>query len=773
MRHRLGQLRLLLVSFGIALWVVWGAAQAQEQVNFERFDSFANSVGISIENNRLSDAGFEGLRDALVGWREDFQAARSTNSVQIEALEAQIDALGPVPADGTTEPAAIATRRDALNAAMQDALAPRIAADEGFARADALIGRIDTTLRTRQTDALFELSRTPLDPTLWGAALTALVGVNSDVRSEVIRNLGASADQSSIWQRVFLGVLILGLALFLMIWAPRVIDRVLARIETTTKGNHGRVLFGYLLSFGNVLIAMIGVSLLNVVLISSDILGDTGRAVAIGINAAILSFAVARWLSGRLFPKRSSIPTLLTLDPGQRARARYAGSALGILTGLLLLIGFVDGEVGFETDVLGVIRLPIFVLMALVLFQLGGLVRLGGDPDEGDAPAFSDRAQRLLGRGFQALAIVGLIATLVGFQNLANGALLPAALSMGLLAFLAGLHFAFQAGYAMLRRLGDVDARQALAPVLFSLGMALVAVPIFALIWGARDSDLGEAWTRFKTGIPLGEGAISPVDFLTFAAVFAVGIALTRLLQGTLRSSVLPRTKMDVGGRNAIVSGLGYLGITIAVIAGITAAGIDLSSFAIIIGALGVGIGFGLQNIVNNFVSGIILLIERPIGEGDWVEVNGKMGIVKAISVRSTRIQTFDKTDVIVPNGDLISGTVTNWTRGNNTGRIIVPIGVAYGTDTRKVEAILREIAEAHPIVSMNPAPGIVFKGFGADSMDFEIRAILSDINFGLGATSDINHEIARRFAEEDIEIPFAQRDVWLRNPETLGGEKG
>jgi small-conductance mechanosensitive channel len=484
---------------------------------------------------------------------------------------------------------------------------------------------------------------------------------------------------------------------------------------------------------------------------------------------------LARWLAQRVFPRHEPRGPVLNLDDRCRYSGRLYGALLGLTVAAFQFVQAVAESAGWSEAATNVVIFPVQVLTGLLLWRIAALLGIhcrACAAEHGGEAGFPGRVAKLISQAVLAVAVIGPLLAAVGYVKAAQALMLPTAMSLMLLAALVVVQRVLTELYVMLTRNRD-GAAESLVPVLAGFALALISLPGFALIWGARAAQLLDFWTRFTQGVSLGGVQISPVVFVTFAAVFAMGYVVTRLLQGALRNTILPKTRLDTGGRNAIVSGVGYIGIFLAALIAITSAGIDLSSLAIVAGALSVGIGFGLQNIVSNFVSGIILLIERPISEGDWIEVGGKHGYVKAISVRSTRIETFDRTDVIVPNADFVSGTVTNYTRGNTVGRVIVPVGVAYGSDTRKVEAILRAVAEEHPMVLMNPAPNIMFRGFGASSLDFEIRAILRDVNWVINVQSEMNHEIARRFAEEGVEIPFPQRDVWFRNAMPAGGAGG
>jgi small-conductance mechanosensitive channel len=196
------------------------------------------------------------------------------------------------------------------------------------------------------------------------------------------------------------------------------------------------------------------------------------------------------------------------------------------------------------------------------------------------------------------------------------------------------------------------------------------------------------------------------------------------------------------------------------------AAGMQLSNLSIIIGAFSVGIGFGLQNIFNNMVSGLILAFERPIKVGDTVQVGDLMGVVIAIGFRSSTVRSFDGAEVIVPNGNLISDSMVNWTRTDFLRRMDIRLGVAYGTDPQKVLGILKEAAGEHELVRTMPAPSAYFIGFGDSSLDFRMLA-WTDIDHRLTVESELNVAINTKLAEAGIEIPFPQRDLHIRSDAT------
>jgi small-conductance mechanosensitive channel len=265
------------------------------------------------------------------------------------------------------------------------------------------------------------------------------------------------------------------------------------------------------------------------------------------------------------------------------------------------------------------------------------------------------------------------------------------------------------------------------------------------------------------TPVTVGTVAISLGDVLAFVAIVTAAMLLSRAVRVTLEEDVLPRTPLDRGIPHAIANTAAYVVSFIGFVLALGAAGIDLSKVTVLAGAFGVGIGFGLQNIVNNFISGLILLYERPIQLGDTVEVGSLTGEVRRIGIRSSTLRTFQGAEVIVPNANLISQQVVNWTLSDRQRRIELPIGIAYGTDPERVLAILIDVAKSSPEILDDPPPLALFRGFGDSALNFELRAWTGLANY-LEVQSRIAIAVNAALEAAKIEIPFPQREVRIRD---------
>ncbi len=772
----IGQVRLLLALLAFCLIGLGGFASAQlsdRQSDYYRgWVSTADRAEAVIEANRASNAALENLRAEINSYRDDFNGARNANTERIQTLENQIKALGPKPDDGSSEPEDIANLREHLDSQLDSLRVPRIISEEAFSRANGLIFEIDQIIRERQARQLLERGPSPLNPIYWGPAWADVTEAASSLFNETVRNLRSPTVKEQLQDRGLPIFLLTLFALVLLIFGRRWSERGGAYLRAL--GIRGSGVWTFFVSLLRIFLPWLGVVMLVEAITLTGVLGFRGTLLfqEIPYWAAIIFYF--DWI-GRQAYLMGVTQGFKRLSAAKITELRVYIDLLAIMLILHELTLLFDQIENVSDATRAVVSFPIIIASSALLLRIRQ-IRQSTNSEEEDA-ARSARAAgfsqlvELIRRALFMMGMVTPVLAAIGYINAAEAVVYPTIKTLALIAALLIFQRFVTSVYGWVTGQGD-SARDSLFSVLVGFVLAILSLPILALYWGARQTDLSEAWSRLLLGFDIGGVTVSPSNFLTFVAIFVIGYTLTRLLQGGLRTSLLPKTSIDPGGQNAIVAGTGYVGIFLAALVAIVVAGFDLSSLAIVAGALSVGIGFGLQTIVSNFVSGIILLVERPISKGDWIDVNGMMGYVRDISVRSTRIETFDRTDVIVPNSDLISGVVTNYTRGNTIGRVIVPVGVAYGTDTRKVETILGEIANAHPMVLANPAPSVVFQGFGADSLDFEIRAILRDVNWVLSVKSDMNHEINRRFVEEGIEIPFAQRDVWFRNAEVLRGEK-
>ena len=310
-------------------------------------------------------------------------------------------------------------------------------------------------------------------------------------------------------------------------------------------------------------------------------------------------------------------------------------------------------------------------------------------------------------------------------------------------------------------------SKLAIYQLFFDASFWIIYLSILIRVWDPTGT-LVETLSSYATdGIPMGDIRVIPTNILAGIIAFTILAGLTGWVKRWIDKRWLRQITPDRGARDALVTVVGYTGFSISALVGLSISGVNITGIAVVAGALSVGIGFGLQAIANNFVSGIILLFERPIKAGDFVSVGDVEGFVRKISIRATEIETLDNQDMLIPNSELISGRVTNWVLHNPYGRLIVKIGVAYGSDIEKVAAILEDSANQHEqVISDGRAspPKALFMGFGDSSLDFELRVRITDIKRRYDVLSDLNFIINQRFASENIVIPFPQRDLHIRD---------
>src|SRR5499427_6877443 len=392
---------------------------------------------------------------------------------------------------------------------------------------------------------------------------------------------------------------------------------------------------------------------------------------------------------------------------------------------------------------LSALRIPIWITVAaIVVCALGGYLALS-----------RFLAQQLIVTG-SILSFVYLL--LLWVDGLMHG--------LGDDSAATGLWLKERAGLEQRRR------KQLVLPIGLVLKFAVLvfSVPLILLQWGYRWPDIYDWYSQLFFGFRIGNTQVSFAVLLASIIVFGLAYAAARLFQSWLDTRVLKPAGISGGVRDSIRIGVGYVGIVIAALAAFSYAGFNLSNLAILAGAFSVGIGFGLQSVVNNFVSGLILLAERPIKVGDLVVVGGEEGVVRKISVRSTEVETFDRARVLIPNSALITEKVKNWTLRDNIRRIVIPVGVAYGSDPRKVRALLLKAAQDNPNIMGAPAPSVDLDEFGADSLNFKLYAFVYDLTKAGGTGTDLRIAILDAFHEAGIAMPLRQTDVTLRNTDWL-----
>jgi potassium efflux system protein len=745
----------------------------------------AGSPGLESLKRTLDEAEAASAREglwpqALIDLRRSVAAAREELQTRIADLEprvaeadARLKQLGPPPArDAAPEGAAVAAERERLTAAFGELDGALKQTRLLAVHADQLATRLAERQQTIYARELFERSASVLNPSFWIEAVQAwpeqLSKIGALLRwwANAVRARGPLPILAAALTLLGIGFAAVAITRW---WLPRFDIRTPTETRLA-KARTGIVVFLWL-TLRTPVAVIVALFVLQALGLWPDRFEELGAGLVAATLAAAFGRGVARGLLAPDHPERRLIAIHDLAVPHFHDYLVWSTRALGAI---ILLQAIQKFMLAPSAVVFGTHALFALAVAGLLWRLVRGVLR--AKEQAGGALVAPVPWARML----VWLVIVTILGALVGgFVPFAAFIALRAVVAgavIGLLwlcfpaidaLFTDALSEGTDRGRALAANLGIEPRNIGLINMMLSaLLRVLLLVAALLLILGPREFstvDLVDSFRRVPLAVRMGEITISLQALLGAVAVVIVVLLITRVAQRWLRTQLLPRTSIEPGLQHSVATIFGYVGIIAAISLALGSLGIDLQKIAFIAGALSLGIGFGLQAVVSNFVSGLILLAERPIRVGDSIVVKGEEGWVRRIRVRATEIETYDRASVIIPNSELITGVVKNWTHANTMGRIVVKVGVAYDSDPEQVSQILTTLASEHPQVLKNPPPRTFLVAFGDSSLDFELRCVVANVDNGLAAKSDLHHAILKRFREAGIEIPCPQRDIRFR----------
>ena len=744
-------------------------------------------IAARADQANLLPVEIDSLREQVVDVRSAATAAAALARNDLADTRKLLAPLETKPGtDAVPETDAVKAERERLAAQAAESESRLKQCEVVVARADQLLDRMTKLRSDVVLQTLLRRDASPLSPEVWGRLVPQF--------DEAVQTLYAAA---VTWVRQGLGqphfsdrdltVLAAWAVVTVLLWSlGRALHRRYGRGEATDPGQRDRTIAATIDGVGLVLVPILAVWLIGKLLSATSPPPPIDQLVP-ELTGAVIAFLLVMGLTATtLAPTRPSWRILPFTDDS----AQFLSRGLRRLMAVGLSVDFVYFALtrgGANRDALAAVGALVVaaILAFLMLPLLSNRAWHAARPDGAELPTMIGGTWWSIARLMLAVLVLSaIVLAMLGYATLAAHLQNALSLSCLLIALALLLHRVVRdlleaaasaetpPGRWVRQRLGmPVEARlrgHLLVILLFDLILVAVLAIAIPASWGADIDAIMEGIGHLFSGVRVGGVTISLAAISTAIIAFGVTLALFRLLRSVMHNRVLPTLDAPLPLRQSVDAGLNYLGVTVAILIGVTALGIDFTNLAIVLGALSVGIGLGLQNIANNVISGVFLLVERPIKAGDWVDVAGYEGFVRRIDIRATEIETFQRTSVIIPNSVFLQNPVVNRTYADTSSRVELKFTVGLNTDVAAMEGLLREAALGHQRVLRVPAPIVRFTRIAPTGLDFELFVFVARLEDRLVVSNELNRAILARMIEVKILDPTPVPEIKVRGVEQV-----